>query len=147
MELFSNVNRNLKLIKSAKKNASLKYHALLYPELIATIKSTGLTLICVNSNYAIDDGSIIDFSFYYHPLKVIVLNFQTINNKRLEPFWGKDFRLAYNLILIHEIGHYISFNHSDFSENGAWRNGLNLAGHLKIFTPQLVQLLKNYFIV
>jgi hypothetical protein len=147
MELFTSVNRNLNLIKSAKKNASSKYHALLYPELIATIKSTGLTLICINSNYLTEDGIWVDFSFYYHPLKIIVLNFETVNNKQLEPFWGKDFRLAYNLILVHEIGHYISFNHNDFSENSAWMQGLNLAEYLKLFPPELVQLFQNYFIV
>ena len=112
MELFNNVNRNLNLIKTARKNASSKYHHLLYPELTATIKSTGLNLICVDCNYHLDGGFNVDFSFYYHPLKIVVLNYETVNNKKLEPFHGKDFRLSYNLVLIHEIGHYISFNHN-----------------------------------
>jgi hypothetical protein len=147
MELFSNVNRNLNLIKTARKNASSKYHHLLYPELVATIKSTRLNLICVDCNYAIDDGFKVDFSFYYHPLKTIVLNFETVRNKKLEPFHGKDFKLAYNLLLVHEMGHHLAFNYNDFTENGAWRNGLNLAEYLRLFAPELVQFFKNYFIV
>ena len=129
------------------KKASLKYHHLLYPELIATLSHCKIKLVCVDSNYFTEDDTCVDFSFYYHPLKVIVLNYQTVNNKKLEPFWGKDFRLAYNLILVHEIGHFLAYNHNDFSENGAWRNGLNLAEYLNLFTPELVKLFKNYFIV
>jgi len=146
MELFDNVNHNLNLIKAAKKKDSLKYHSLLYGELIATVHNCGLNLICVDSNYHLDDGFEVDFSFYYHPLKVIVLNYGTINNKQLEPFHGKDFRLAYNLILIHEIGHHLAFKCNDFTENGAWRDGLNLSEYLKIFSPELTQLFRNYFI-
>jgi|688.fasta_scaffold352538_3 hypothetical protein len=147
MELFDNVTRNLNLIKKAREVDSPKYRTLIYPELTASIQSTGIDLICINSNYAIEGGLNVDFSFYYHPLKVIVLNYQTIKNKQLEPFWGKDFRLAYNLILIHELGHFLAFNHNDFTENGAWMQGLLLAEYLGIFTPQLAQLFKNYFIV
>jgi hypothetical protein len=147
MELFARVNRNLNLINSSIRNASSKYHSLIYPELIAAIESTGIDLICVNSNYLTKDGIWVDFSFYYHPLKIIVLNFETVNNKKLEPFWGKDFRLVYNLILIHELGHFLAFSHNDFTENGAWQHGLTLAEFLGIFTPRLAQLFQNYFIV
>jgi len=147
MELFASVNRNLNLVRKARELSSQKYYHLLYFELILAIQLSEIELICVDSNYVINESSIVDFSFYYHPLKVIVLNFQTVNNKKLEPFHGKDFKLAYNLLLVHEMGHHLAFNYNDFTENGAWMQGLTLAEHLKIFTPQLVQLLKNYFIV
>ena len=146
MELFDNVTRNLNLIKKAREVDSPKYRTLIYPELTASIQSTGIDLICINSNYAIEGGLNVDFSFYYHPLKVIVLNYQTIKNKQLEPFWGKDFKLAYNLLLIHEIGHHLAYNHNNFTENGAWQHGLTLAEYLKIFTPELTLFFKNYFI-
>ncbi len=147
METFKNVNRNLNLVRKAREIDSLLNYHLIYPPLIVAINNCGIELILVDSNYHLDDGFEVDFSFYYHPPKVIVLNYETINNKQLEPFWGKDFKLAYNLLLIHEIGHYISFNHNDFSENGAWRNGLKLAEHLNLFSPQLVNFFENYFIV
>lgn len=147
MELFTSVNRNLNLIKKARELSSQKYYHLLYPELIATVNNCGLDLICVDSNYLTEGDTCVDFSFYYHPLKVIVLNYETVNNKKLEPFWGKDFRLAYNLILVHELGHYLAFKHNDFSENGAWQHGLILAEYLKLFSYELAQLFRNYFIV
>jgi hypothetical protein len=146
MELFISVNRNLNLINSAIKNASSKYHHLLYPELISVIQLSEINLICVNSNYLTEDDTCVDFSFYYHPLKIIVLNFETVKNKQLEPFWGKDLKLAYNLLLIHEIGHHLAYNHNNFTENGAWQHGLTLAEYLKIFTPELTLFFKNYFI-
>jgi hypothetical protein len=146
MELFASVNRNLNLVRKARELSSQKYYHLLYFELILAIQLSEIELICVDSNYQTEDDTCVDFSFYYYPLKVIVLNFQTINNKRLEPFWGKDFKLAYNLILVHEIGHHLAYSHNDFSENGAWLQGLNLAEYLNLFTPELVKLFKNYFI-
>ena len=146
MYFLDGVNRNIQLIDSATKKASLKYHHLLYPELIATLSHCKIKLVCVDSNYVIEDGTCVNFSFYYHPLKVIVLNYETINNKQLEPFWGKDFRLVYNLLLIHEIGHHLAYNRNNFTEHGAWQHGLNLAEHLKLFSPELTQLFKNYFI-
>jgi hypothetical protein len=88
-----------------------------------------------------------DFSFYYHPVRTIVLNFSSIDSLPLKPFWGADFSLSYNLILIHEIGHFLSFQNHDFSENGAWWQGLKLAEQLKLFSPELTQWLQNYFIV
>jgi len=138
--------RSLGLVKKARELSSSTYYHLLYPELVKIIQECGLELICVDSNYRLDEGSCVDFSFYCHSQKVVVLIFETVRNNKLEPFWGKDFRLAYNLILVHEIGHYLSYHHNDYSENGAWINGLSLAEYLKIFTPQLTQLLKNYFI-
>jgi hypothetical protein len=147
MEIFENVNRNLNLVRKARElDSSLNYH-LIYPPLIVAVNNCGIELISVDSNYAIDNDIFVDFSFYYHPLKTIVLNFETVNNKKLEPFWGKDFRLSYNLVLIHEIGHFLAFNNNDFTENGAWMQGLNLAEYLKLFSSELVQLYKNYFIV
>jgi hypothetical protein len=147
MYFLDGVNRNIQLIDCAVKNASPKYRALIYPELIATLSNCEIKLICVDCNYHLDDGFYVDFSFYYHPFKIVVLNYETVNNKKLEPFWGKDFRLAYNLILIHELGHFLAFNHNDFSENGAWQHGLILAEYLKLFSYELAQLFRNYFIV
>jgi hypothetical protein len=147
MELSSKVNKNLNLINSAIRNVSSKHHSLIYPELMATLSNCKIKLICVDNNYLTEDGIFVDFSFYYHPLKTIVLNYQTVSNKQLEPFWGKNFSLSYNLILVHEIGHFLAFNNNDFTENGAWQHGLTLAEYLGIFTPRLAQLFKNYFIV
>ena len=147
METFKNVNRIINLIKKARELSSPHYCHLIYQPLIATIHSCEINLVCVDSNYVIDESSIVDFSFYYHPLKVIVLNFQTVNNKKLKPFHGKDFSLSYNLVLIHEIGHYLAYCHNDFSENGAWMQGLLLAEYLKLFSSELAQLFRNYFIV
>ena len=147
METFKNVNRIINLVRKAREiDSPLNYH-LIYTPLIVAINNCGIELILVNSHYAIDNDIFVDFSFYYHPLKTIVLNFETVNNKKLEPFWGKDFSLSYNLILVHEIGHFLAFNNNDFTENGAWQYGLTLAEYLKIFTPELTLFFKNYFIV
>jgi hypothetical protein len=146
MEAFKNVNRIINLIKKGRELSSPKYYPLIYYKLIATLNTSGIELICVNSNYVIEDGTKVDFSFYYHPLKTIVLNFQTVRNKQLEPFWGKDFKLAYNLLLIHELGHHLAYNRNNFTEHGAWQHGLTLAEYLKIFTPELTLFFKNYFI-
>ncbi len=146
METFKNVNRIIAFIKKARELDSLLNYHLVYPPLIVAINNCGIELILIDNNYVIKDGTCVNFSFYYHPLKVIVLNFETVKNKQLEPFWGKDFKLAYNLLLIHEIGHHLAYNHNNFTEHGAWQYGLTLAEYLKIFTPELTLFFKNYFI-
>jgi hypothetical protein len=58
-----------------------------------------------------------------------------------------DFSLSYNLILIHELGHYLAYCQNDFSENGAWVQGLKLSKKLNFFSPELADWFTNYFIV
>ncbi len=146
MELLNRVNRNLDLIQKARQLDSKKHFKLLNSDLISWLQSHQINLICVDQDYEVN-GFNMNFSFYYHPVRTIVLNFSSNYSQPLQPFWGKDFNLSWNLILIHEIGHFLSFQNHDFSENGAWLQGLQLAEQLKLFSPELTKWLQNYFIV
>ncbi len=146
MKLLTRVNRNLDLVQKARQLDSKKHSGLIYPELKSWLQCNKIDLYCVDQDYEVD-GFKMDFSFYYHPVRTIVLNFSSIDSLPLKPFWGADFSLSYNLILIHEIGHFFSFQNHDFSENGAWLQGLQLAEQLKLFSPELTKWLQNYFIV
>ncbi len=146
MELLNRVNRNLDLIQKARQLDSKKHFKLLNSDLISWLQSHQINLICVDQDYEVN-GFNMNFSFYYHPVRTIVLNFSSNYSQPLQPFWGKDFNLSWNLILIHEIGHFLSFQNHDFSENGAWLQGLKLAEQLKLFSPELTKWLQNYFIV
>jgi hypothetical protein len=145
MEL-SKINRNLNLIKRARQLDSKKHFKLLNSDLISWLQSSQINLYCVDQDYEVD-GFNMDFSFYYHPSRTIVLNFSSNYSQPLQPFWGKDFSLSYNLILIHELGHYLAYCQNDFSENGAWVQGLKLSKKLNFFSPELADWFTNYFIV
>ena len=140
------INRNLNLIKRARQLDSKKHFDLLDYRLIAWLQSNKIDLYCVDQDYFWDDFKM-DFSFYYHPLRTIVLNFSSNYSQPLQPFWGKDFSLSYNLILVHEIGHFLAYQNYDLTENGAWFQGLKLSQNLNIFSSELTDWFLDYFLV
>ena len=140
------INRNLHLVERARQLDSKKHFNLLNSDLISWLQLNKISLYCVDQDYEVD-GFNMDFSFYYHPLRTIVLNFSSNYSQPLQPFWGKDFSLSYNLILVHEIGHFLAYQNYDLTENGAWFQGLKLSQNLNIFSSELTDWFLDYFLV
>ena len=122
-ELWENVNNIVVSINYATINQNQNIKKLIYSELLEYVKNESISLITIEKG--------ID-SFYYFPVKTIVLDFINAQNEL------KDFNpiLALNLTLLHELGHYQSYNliPPDFGEYSAWISGFSLALNLEIFS-------------